>query len=731
MARSDNRFPAGYYNRLERRVHRWHVWLSAALVAIGIAAILSLSFIQASRVDVEVDLPAPERIESPQTKTFVSSLLTEQRRQAAEDAVADVYTEIDRSIARAQLNQAEQLFNFIRVVRSDSFASQAQKIALLGSIEPVTVDEATAELLLGFTDAELTGVQTRTGNIITELMQQQIREDAMGGISEAVERELDFATSASQETVVLSIVPQLIRPNSFFDQVATDQLEAEARAAVEPVVREVIKGDTILLEGERVTPEKLELLQELGLLQQELDLLGIARVALIAIVSSALVFLYYTRFHLNDFRRRRYLLLLSFLLLSFVFAGQLMMGQQQTLGFLFPAAALAMLVAVVFGGRFAGMIALVVGGLLGYSANGSLEITFYIIFGSLFAVFSLRDAERITAFFRAGFFAALGNIIVIIIFNLTADSDPLFLLQLVGLGLASGFISAMLTLALFYVAGTFFGVTTMLQLQELSRFDQPLLQQLLHLAPGTYHHSIMVANLAEQAADRIGANSLLARVGAFYHDIGKMVNPPYFSENQEGVNPHDEMDPLESARYIIGHVTDGLVMARKERLPERIQDFIAEHHGNHLLKYFYKKAVDQAAADGDVRLVDEEKFRYPGPIPRCRETGIVMLADAVEATSKAVQPNNVTAIEKLVRSITDDMIAANQLDNCGLTFNDVRQIRASFVETLKGRYHVRVKYAGNEELEAANSPDPNLTDGELTPAPALLEPVVSEAVSSD
>lgn len=729
MAKTDSSFPTGYYNRLHRRVELWHVWLTACLVALGFAAILSLSFLQTGIVDVTEDLPSPERIESPQTKTYVSTLATQQQQTAARLAVDDIYTEVDRSIARTQLTQASEIFNFIKAVRADSFATEDEKIASLMGVEAIKINEATAQLLLELSDTDLTGVQTRASNIITVLMRREIRDDAVNDFAEAVEQELDFATSPSQEAVLLAVVPQLIRPNSFYDEVATKQLEEEAVAAVEPVVIEVIKGDTILLEGERVTAEKIELLRELGLLQQQWDILEIVRVLLISVLSTALIFVYYTRYHLKVYPRRRYLAFLTVLLLTFLATGQLMVSRQQMLGYLFPIAALAMLISVVYGNRLAGLVSLVFAGMLGFAANGSLETAFYIVAGSHFAIFSLRDVDRINTFFRAGFFAALGNIIVIIIFNLNADSDPFGLLQLVGLAVASGFLAAMLTLALFYMAGTFFGITTMLQLQELSRFDQPLLQQLLHRAPGTYHHSIMVANLAEQAADRIGANSLLTRVGAFYHDIGKMVNPPYFSENQEGANPHDSLDPYESARYIIGHVTDGLVMARKERLPERIQDFIAEHHGDHLLKWFYKKAQDAAAESGEVRLVDKDKFRYPGPAPRCRETGIVMLADVVEATSKAVQPNNVTAIEKLVRSITDDMIAENQLDNSGLTFHDLKQIRASFVETLKGRFHVRVKYAGNEELEAANTE--HITEGELTPTQGLLEPSVREAVPSD
>jgi putative nucleotidyltransferase with HDIG domain len=226
---------------------------------------------------------------------------------------------------------------------------------------------------------------------------------------------------------------------------------------------------------------------------------------------------------------------------------------------------------------------------------------------------------------------------------------------------------------------------------------------LLRRAPGTYHHSIMVANLAEQAAEKVKANSALIRVGAFYHDVGKMNRPPFFTENQNGGNPHDNLDPYSSARIIISHVTDGLELARKYRLPNRVRDFIGEHHGDRVIKTFYQKAVEAA---GGPEAVDKSRFRYGGPRPRSRETGIVQLADATEATSSALRPSTEEEIEKLVTKIVDDHLKEGQLDDSGLTLGDIKIVRDSFIETLQGRFHMRIKYPGNEELlspeQAAN-----------------------------
>jgi putative nucleotidyltransferase with HDIG domain len=260
----------------------------------------------------------------------------------------------------------------------------------------------------------------------------------------------------------------------------------------------------------------------------------------------------------------------------------------------------------------------------------------------------------------------------------------------------------------FYFLGSVFGIMTILQLLDLSRLDHPLLRDLLRRAPGTYHHSIMVANLAEQAAERIEANSALVRVGAFYHDVGKMHRPPFFIENQEGNNPHDSLDPYTSARIIISHVRDGLELARKHHLPHRIRDFIAEHHGERLVKNFYRKAVDMAEDEGTI---DESLFRYPGPRPRSREAAIVMLADAIDATSTALRPNTESAIVKLVNTIIEDDLLGNQLEHSGLTLGDIEQLRISFIETLKGRFHVRVAYPDNELLLGETAKVPLLEAG--------------------
>jgi putative nucleotidyltransferase with HDIG domain len=262
-------------------------------------------------------------------------------------------------------------------------------------------------------------------------------------------------------------------------------------------------------------------------------------------------------------------------------------------------------------------------------------------------------------------------------------------------------------------------MTTALQLMELSRPDHPLLQQLLRNAPGTYQHSLQVANLAEQAAERIDADTLLTRVGALYHDVGKTLNPIFFIENQAAgsPNPHDSLDPYESSEIIIRHVTDGLELANKYRLPSRIQDFISEHHGSMITRYQYIKAVERAGGDEDA--VDEEPFRYPGPRPRSRETAILMLADGSEARVRAGKPKDADELRFMIEGIVQARMTSGQLGNTDLTLRDLEEIVDSFTATLRGIYHPRIEYPKLAEKESAALPEEPESEPAVDPTPTV------------
>ncbi|MCA9935110.1 MAG: HDIG domain-containing protein [Ardenticatenaceae bacterium] len=686
-----------------RRVARSSfLWLFALAMAIAITLILSFNLVRPSNVDVTLGLPAANDILAPRSITYTSDVLTAQAVEQARASVADVYTTLDPSIGRAQLSTARAIFAFVEVVRGDTYATSDAKLGYLQAIDGLEVEDQVGTDLLGLNPDDYAEAKDAVLTVIEELMSQEIREDQLSDYKRLARRP-SLVLTPIQDNIVTKLAYQFIVSNVFLNEEATAEKRTEAVSAVNPVTRTITEGQRVIRAGDIISELDIEMLEQLGLLQAETDWRDVGSIFMASLLGVVIVTLYWQQFYDLAYTNGRYLSALVIFVFIFTIAARLIISGPPYLVYWFPIATLAMLLSVVFDARLSALITIMMAVEIGFIAPNSLELSMYIGAGGLMAVLLLRDAQRVNAFFRAGLAAAVGHIAVIIIFQLPQDGDILTILQELLYGLGNGVLSAALTLLGLFLVGGMFGVITILQLQELSRLDHPLLQELLRRAPGTYHHSIMVANLAEQAAERVrGTNSALVRVGAFYHDIGKMKRPPFFTENQEGNNPHDALDPYSSARIIVNHVSDGLELAKKYRLPHRIRDFIAEHHGTRIVKGFYLKAL--ALADGDESRVDKDKLRYAGPRPRSRETGIVMMADSVEATSSALHPSTEKAIEKLVNGLIDEHVTEGQLNRSGLTLGDIQVIRASFIETLKGRFHVRVKYPGNEELEVGNVP---------------------------
>lgn len=688
--------------RIERVLQSSLLWLVTLGLTLGLAAILGLNLVVAPQVSAVVGERASQEVVAPQTITYESAVATQRQRESAAAGVGTIYGSPDLRIGRVQRERAQIIFNFMDVVRADVLTDTPTKIGYLQAIDGLTVERSVAGDILTFTSAEFAAVKDDILRIVEEVMRQEIRESDEVEARQLARRQISFFLNAPQERVVTSLTPQFVQVNTLPDEAATMQKRSEAVANVVPVTRSILKDERIIRVGDVIDAEDIEMLEMLGLLRQDTDWAQIISVATAAVLAVTLIIVYWQLFQRQQVPSNRYLLIFAMLILVFTLGAKLMIPGRTALSYLFPAAALSMLVAVIFDARLSILVTMVEAALVGYIAGNSLEFTVYYAMGGLIAVLTLRDVQRINAFFRAGLIAAVANMAVIVIFRLPQEPQSAEFLRLLGWALANGLISASLTLAGLFFMGSVFGIITTLQLQELSRLDHPLLQDLLRRAPGTYHHSIMVANLAEQAAELVAANGTLVRVGAFYHDVGKMNRPPFFTENQAGINPHDSLDPYSSARIIISHVSDGLALARQYKLPDRIRDFIAEHHGDKVVTVFYKKAQELAEKDGSQ--VDSSRFRYSGPRPLSRETAIVMLADAVEATSTAVRPDTEAEIEKLVNSIVEGHLKEGQLDNSGLTLGELQQIRSSFIKTLKGRFHVRVRYPGNEEMMRQEAP---------------------------
>ncbi|HRQ37631.1 MAG TPA: HDIG domain-containing protein [Chloroflexota bacterium] len=675
------------------------LWIFTAVLTLGLTLIFSFSLLTPTEARIVEGLPAPEDIFAPRAVTYESAVALRQAQEQARASVPEQYKRIEGDVGRIQLNRVVQTFAFIDIVRADTQSSTEAKLTYLEAIADLNLDEQVALDLLNMNETEYARAKSEVQRIVGDLMRREIRDSQLRELQQQAQRDASLDLTPTQERVVKFLAPRFIVPTMEPDPAETEKKREEAAAAVPPFPVTVAKDELVVRAGDIVTERHIEKMTQLGLLQRQTDWRFAVAIAVLSLLSSVLIALYWRQFyHGRRVGNGRYLTALAGLILVFALVARFMLTSPGLIAYLFPMAAFSLLLSVLFDVRLSIVITMILAGLIGFNAANSLEIALYTAAGGLLAVLTLHDAQRINSFFRAGLAAATGYAVVVVAFQFSQTiTDPVSILEILSYALGNGLLSAALTLVGFFIMGSIFGVTTTLQLQELSRLDHPLLQELLRRAPGTYHHSIMVANLAEQAAEQIKANSTLIRVGAFYHDIGKMNRPAFFTENQEGVNPHDALDPYTSARIILSHVTDGLELAQQYKLPDRIRDFIAEHHGQRIVKGFYHKAVELAGEDGGQ--VDREKFRYPGPRPRSRESGIVMLADAVESTSRALQPHTEKEIEKLVNTLIDEDLTEGQLDDSGLTLGDIHMIRASFIKTLKGRFHVRARYPGNEAMQ--------------------------------
>jgi putative nucleotidyltransferase with HDIG domain len=416
----------------------------------------------------------------------------------------------------------------------------------------------------------------------------------------------------------------------------------------------------------------------------------------LVILAGLLVKLYLGHARPLRLEQPRHLGIVSLFILLFIGLAWMIVPNSRFL-YLLPTATLSIILAALTGLHFSMLVTVLVGLVVGYIAGGSLELAVYAMMGGLMGILSLKgQTAHVNRLWRAGVYVALANITVVLIFHLPeAGAEARELIRLMTMGITNGILAASLTLTGFFLLDNLLGITTSLRLLDLAQLTHPLLQELLKVALGTYDHTLKVSNLAEQAAERIGADTLLTQVGAYYHDIGKMTQPHFFVENQlDGNNDHDKLDPQTSARIIINHVKEGLKLARKYRLPREVQAFIAEHHGTTLVQYFYHRACKQASAPADV---NEAKFRYPGPKPQRKETAIVMLADSCESAARAARPATPEAFDQLVRQIIKDKLEDGQLSECDLTIHDLELIRQTFVEIFHGTLHHRLEYPAEKK----------------------------------
>jgi hypothetical protein len=520
-----------------------------------------------------------------------------------------------------------------------------------------------------------------------------IREDEVVELRQSVGDLVTTDLADDERALAGGLAAAFIEPNVVINDALTEEARNQARARVQPVQVSIQAGETIVREGDRITAGDIEALEELGLTRPRVQAGTVAGNALLSIIIAGILVGYLWRFEPQIWHRNRSVLL--FFLALVVTAVAIRISADRTLwAFAVPTSATVLLIGILLGSSAGAAMAGGLAVLAGVMNRDALELAVYVLAGGLVSLMTIARAERLNAFVRV--FAALTvtNIVVVLAFSLLNQRDLAAILQLTLMGLVNAGLSVALAIGSFTILGNLFGFMTVFQLLELANPSNRLLRRLLLETPGTYHHSVMVGNLAERAAETIGADPLLARVAAYYHDIGKMKNPLAFIENQAGArNIHDDLDAETSARIIAGHIRDGIDLGYEHGLPVQIIGYIPQHHGTSVMTYFHQKALRERGGRAD--LVNETTYRYPGPKPQSREAAIIMLADGVEASVRSLDEKDEESIRAMVDQIVDARVADGQLDDAELTLRHISDIKDAFVGQLLGMYHSRIKYPSN------------------------------------
>lgn len=700
------------------------VWRLGFYIALGgsMLAVLGTTLLttwQQSALNLKPGQIANRTIKAPATDTFVSQIATDQRRQEAYDDARNVVQRADPTVAPAQTTALRKALGDIDAVRTGvspvaspvSVATRADQVR--AAVEGLSAEDAA--LIAGLDDSAWSRVKAEAQRLLSVAMSNPIRQEDVASVKEAlVERSI--LASSTERMLAADLVKPYIKPNVQVDQEATKAAREAAAKSVRPVLVTVQQGQVIVRDGDPVTADEIEKLQHFGLLtpsQNWPEFVG--TLALLAVVTAGLVGYLYRYF--RGVSEARQLLLIVLVVLLPVVAGRFLLQGDQ-LRLMFPAAAAAMLLAILLDLQLAIVLTGFLALYLGIVAGLSFEVAFIAFISSLTGAAFVWRAERIVTFVWAGLAVVAAVLVGALCFALIAgDVTAGQVTHLVAYAAINGFVSASLTFLFFSLLGRVFGITTHLQLMELAHPNQGLLNRLTHEAPGTYHHSIVVGNLAESAVEAVGGDPLFARVACLYHDVGKVLRPSFFVENQANrANVHDALDPHTSARVIQEHVEDGARLAKKARLPHSVIDVIQQHHGTTLIQFFYSKALQSGEA------VDEAEFRYKGPKPQTKEAAVIMLADGVEAAVRSASQAGKLTEEAgadgrrgstKLREIVDGVIRARledgQLDECDLTLKQLEEIRRVFVTILEGIYHPRIEYP------TVNQPVPARLPVEATP----------------
>ena len=688
---------------------------------IGVVLFLSLySNVKPEKLNIHLFSIAEQTIRSPITIEDKES--TEAKKKDAEDQVQDIYV-LNKKISQNRIDLVTSIFDSaIEVneeIENERKAEQKEsalpttdegerivpedekikrfKVKLTNDVTKELPDSVLLELLMSTKD-ELTIARDLSITAINNVMSSRISANDVENAKKRVEEELKYTSlDNSLKNATTQLGRYAVIQNEFYDPEATEEMRKQTVENVESV--KILQGQIIVEEGQLISRDIHRQLGLVGVLDNERFIQPF--VGLAFLIFLLLASLYYYFYNLEEKKEMKHthlmqfslIFLLSILIMKVISLIDVL--EYADLVYIFPAAVGAMLIRILINENLAVLVTIITaicGSIIfneGVSGSIHMTVGIYILCSGLAGIMFMSNNHHHSKIFMGGLFVAVVNVIVI--FSLAFIRNEQYDFKEIGvtiiIALMSGILSAVLTIGLlpFFEAG--FGILSSMSLIELSNPNHPLLKKILTEAPGTYHHSIMVANLAESACEAIGANGLLARVGCYYHDIGKTIRPKFFIENQMNIeNPHDRLPPEASKNIIMSHVKDGAELLKKHRLPKEIVDIAEQHHGTTLLKFFYYK-VKQSGED-----VTEEEYRYPGPKAQTKESAIVGVADSVEAAVRSMSQPTPEQIEELVRKIISDRLQDNQFNECDLTLKELEKVTNSLCESLKGIFHPRIEY---------------------------------------
>lgn len=626
------------------------------------------------------------------TKDLEDIYTTEKLKIDAMNKVEPRYR-ISPSVQMTMKNTIKDFLDTTRDIKAQESISINKKAHLLNEKQELGLSSKEIYIALRMDYKSLNNFENNLMDLINQVMGNGIKETELEYEKENLVKTFESLDMKDEEKQLgLLLMNATIRANEFLDKAETDRRKEEEAKKIETVILK--ENEIIASQGTTIGERELELIRESGLLKEDNKIpIGviIGTVMLISLGMSIIVGYIYL-FNNEILYNNRLLILLIIILSSIIICKEMYLISP----YIMPVATAALLISMLIEPKLGLLVNMFLSFFLGFILRlDASTITMYMISGGIAALIAIKQEQRYNILLN-GFIVGAINLLALTSFKLAKGVGGIDSVTTAGYSFLNGIIAAILTLGSLPVWENAFSVLTTLKLLELSNPNQPLLKKLLLEAPGTYHHSILVGNLSEAAAESISANPLLARVASYYHDIGKTIRPYYFAENQFGMeNPHNKLEPMQSTTIITSHTIDGMALGKEKKLPKEIIDIIEEHHGNTAVAYFYYKAKE---LDIDISI---DAFRYKGRKPQTKEAAIVMLADSSEAAVRSMKDLTKEKIEDMVRKVVQGKLKDEQLDECNVTLKEIEIIIHSFVNVLTGIYHDRIEYPNVEEKSEA------------------------------